>query len=396
MQKNKKGIGINIKFIAIALVIAAIIYFGFANTGSIIQIYHVDTKLPLETGTFNFAGQQGTYETVRLGCINGDNMVVNDNTDANYRICNSYDSSQKLILTSSLDYSGPSSSQGNNYIETKIKLPAGRVNVHYTYEVNDYYSGQSGVFFNIDDYSKNFKTSGSGKGGHTLSGSDDYSFTLNNAKEVTFRVETQAGQKSAGSKGTMEITSTSSQIQVEIPTPPKPEPNGFQKFILSLINWFKGLFGFGTASIIGQASIQPNTQQTYTFNVSALTPDSDYSDGTYQVQYANWALTDKDGNIKQQGDWEQVNGNYLKSVTITTPSNIGNYVLLGVITQYDLTFNYDTGAWTNGEEKIVNKEAIDLTSKRSVTTPVNPTAGGFSKFLSSLFSWIKGIFGGTK
>jgi len=201
------------------------------------------------------------------------------------------------------------------------------------------------------------------------------------------------------SEKTINDYSTLAECQVniigeDIIAPPDPSPSGFSKFISSIINWLKNIFStiFGIATITGSQIVEPNTIQTYQIDLSAPIPDSDWSDGTYQVQYANWALIDSSGNIIQEGTWEKINGKYQKSVTITTPSNIDDFALLGMITQFDITFNEATGQWTTSEERIVNKEAIDLKTKYTIEEPEVPFAGGFGGFIGTIINWLKGIW----
>jgi len=178
--------------------------------------------------------------------------------------------------------------------------------------------------------------------------------------------------------------------------PTSPTPTGFTLWISLIVDWFKNLFSgslFLSQTMLGNTTIQPNSIQTYTINLTAPTPDNDWSDGNYQVQYANWALIDSNGNIKLQGNWEKINGIYNKQITITTPSNIGNYVLLGVITQYNMTYDYSLGIWNHAEEQLINKEAINLKSKYSIISPTNPSASGWNNFLSSIINWFKNLFG---
>jgi len=181
---------------------------------------------------------------------------------------------------------------------------------------------------------------------------------------------------------------------IEIIEPEEPMPGGFMKFINSIINWLKNLFTiiFTQQAVIGPQIVEPNTVHTYQIDLSASIPDSDWSDGTYQIQYANWALVDSSGNIIQEGTWEKINGVYQKSVTITTPSNIGDFVLLGMITQFDMTFNNVIGQWETGEEYIVNKEAIDLKTEYSIIEPEEPVPGGFIRFITSIINWLKDLW----
>ncbi len=175
--------------------------------------------------------------------------------------------------------------------------------------------------------------------------------------------------------------------------PTIPSPQAISNWIDSIIDWIRNLFAnIFTFSITGPQTVEPNTQATYTIDLNAQIPDSDWSDGTYSVQYGNWALIGENSNIKQQGTWEKINGQYSKSVTLTTPSNIGDYILVGIITQIDMNYNFDTGQWTTGEEQIINKEAIDLKTKYTVEAPEVPLPGGFQKFINDIINFLKNLF----
>lgn len=245
MIRNKQGV--NPKFMGILVIgaIALIIYLSLAGTGSIISV----KGFPLDKGTFNWQGVEGTYETVRLGCVDG-SVVDQDNTDGIYHICNSFDSSSDLKLSSELTYSSGQQSARTNFIETKIKLPAGKYNVHYSYDVNDYYPGSASVGFNIDGLQKSFKTTGSGKG-HTISGVGDYEFTTVITKEVTFRIDTTINSKQESVKGEMtisyipdkEISSTGIDSTTQEPKILASTKNFFQKVNAWISNLFSKLFG---------------------------------------------------------------------------------------------------------------------------------------------------------
>ena len=183
-------------------------------------------------------------------------------------------------------------------------------------------------------------------------------------------------------------------IGKKVTQPINPTPNSISHWVSSILAWIKDLFAnIFTLSITGPQTIEPNTLATYKIDIPAPTPDSNYNDGTYQVQWANWALIDKNGNILKQGQWEKVNGRYYKTISITTPSSIGDYVLVGMITQFDMTFNFETGKWSSSEEKIINKEAIDLKTGYKITEPEVPIPSGFQKFINSIINFFKNLFG---
>ncbi len=188
------------------------------------------------------------------------------------------------------------------------------------------------------------------------------------------------------------LTSCQANIIVE---PPVVQSKGFIYWIQQLNQWitdfFKKIFGL---SIAGLSEVEPNTQATYEINLSTSPADSNFSDSSYSVKFANWAVTDSVGNIKMQGTWEKIpNGKYVKNVTITTPSQIGNYMILGMITETNMTYDGFNHAWIVGEEKAILQEGIDLETKFRVTSPPTVSPSGFLKFIQSIIDWFKNLFG---
>ena len=207
-------------------------------------------------------------------------------------------------------------------------------------------------------------------------------------------VECISGQLANCNEG--QICENNKCVESQAPTPPTPQPSGFTSILQKLVSWLNNLWdNIFKQSIVGDVEVQPGSTHTYQIDLSATSPDSDYSDGSYSTQFSNWALIDSSGNILKQGNWEQVNGQYSKSVILTVPTDANKqYALIGVITEIQGNYDYQTGQWVFGEEQILNKEAIDIKTLHKVSEPTNPTPSGFSKFISSIVDWFKNIFGG--
>lgn len=192
-------------------------------------------------------------------------------------------------------------------------------------------------------------------------------------------------------------TATDCYNQINIPQPDTPAAPGWSDFLSAIWDWVKNIFGFGgvTQTIYGETSPLPGSTHTYNISISTTQPDSTYNDGSYSVQYANWALVESGTqSIIKQGTWEQVYGEYDKSVTITLPNTENKeYALLGIITETQGTYDYNTGTWTFSEEQIKNKEAINVKTLYSITEPTNPEPSGFSKLISDIINWIKNFLG---
>ena len=182
--------------------------------------------------------------------------------------------------------------------------------------------------------------------------------------------------------------------KINVEKPIKPTPPKIEVFVNKIISFIRKLFSqiFVQQTIIGDKIVEPNTLATYQIDISTNIPDKNYSDGTYQVQYGAWALVDKDGNILKNSDWEEINGEYKKSVTITTPNNIGDYALIGLIEQFDMDYSYNNKVW-NSKESIANKEAINLETKYSIIEPEKPSPYSISSILGSIKSFICNNFG---
>ena len=179
---------------------------------------------------------------------------------------------------------------------------------------------------------------------------------------------------------------------VQITEPPVVEPTGLNSFLSEFLDWLKGLFSGMFLSITGEQNVAPNTQHIYNIDISTTAPDHDYSDGSYQTQYAYWALLKNDGTIiKGQTTGVEVNGSYKLNVTITTPLAIEDYALVSTITQIDSIYNLETNTWEHGEETIMVKEALDIQTKISAID--KPIATGFGNLIDAFISWIKGLFG---
>lgn len=176
------------------------------------------------------------------------------------------------------------------------------------------------------------------------------------------------------------------------PTPP-PAPF-WQGIVDFLISWIRSIFQY-FFTIVGATEVMPGQTYSYDIMLSATAPDSDYSDGTVQYQYGNWALVNSSGAIIQEGSWEQVEGTYVKQVDITIPAVARNHALIGVIHQYDLSFNFVSGEWETTKEEVVAKEGIDLRTNLPAPEPPTPILTLLSNIIGGLWSWILGFLGLT-
>ncbi|MHC4397875.1 MAG: hypothetical protein ACYS1A_19700 [Planctomycetota bacterium] len=174
--------------------------------------------------------------------------------------------------------------------------------------------------------------------------------------------------------------------------PPPPPVPVWEQIIQAILAWITSIFNF-FFSITGETVVQPGQTYVYTIAISAPVPDTDFTDGTMQYQYGNWALVNNNGLIVQEGEWESVEGTYAKEVSITVPQALGNHALIGVIHQYDLSFNFGTGEWETVREAVVAKEGIDLRTTLPAPQAPVPILSLLGDIIAGIWQWILGLFG---
>ena len=184
--------------------------------------------------------------------------------------------------------------------------------------------------------------------------------------------------------------------------------------------------------LVDKETINLGESATFTISLTTTAPDSDYTDGTYQVQYAGWVFADKDGNMVKSKEFMRVYGSFSDTV-IVTPTTIGEYALVGLIIQYDQTYDSTTSSWITSPEEVKVKGAKklivtkidvyrfqnDVCTKTSILTterttndydtlaecqekiigpPPTPQTPGIIGWLGniwqSIIDWFSGLFGG--
>lgn len=240
------------QYIIIVAVVAllGLIYFGLAGTGSVITLRSSGIDIPVETGTFNFAERIGEYETVKLDCVTSGDVVISEENDGETSFCNHLNSGSKLNLISELKFTGTGNKERINYIETKIKLPAGKYVVDYGYDVSDYYPSSAYVKLNINGHIEKFVTSGTGKV-HQIDGTGTYEFETKTEQEVTFRIDTGIQSKLSESIGFLDIEFTPSEVQTQHDVTPNTNADQIKPVQLNFIdrinawiqNFFNKIFG---------------------------------------------------------------------------------------------------------------------------------------------------------
>lgn len=188
-----------------------------------------------------------------------------------------------------------------------------------------------------------------------------------------------------------------SQIPIILPSE-KPKPlwinliSVFKNWITNLISFIKG---GSSQTIVGSSQFLPGTTQVYQIDLSTNVTDSDCSDGICQIQYGSWALFDKNNQIIDNGTFEEVNGNYVKSVSIQIPQKIEDYVLVGTIIQYDLKYDLTTNTWAITNENnpdVLVQEGYNLRTQLPVPIKPKPSYNIFTKILQGILNWFKNLF----
>jgi len=176
----------------------------------------------------------------------------------------------------------------------------------------------------------------------------------------------------------------------------KPRPKGFSQLLIRIWDKIKAIFEKISPrfSIVGEKVIEVGKNYTYQIELRVPPPDLNWSDGTYQVQYASWALIDKNKNIIQEGEWEEINGTYLKNITIKAPENVDDYLIIAMVTQFDMNYNTETKSWDTSEEKIILLESINLrtTKPTIITKPSKPSPKGIISWINSVLGWFSNLF----
>ena len=178
----------------------------------------------------------------------------------------------------------------------------------------------------------------------------------------------------------------------EIPQPDEKFTPVWVDIVSKLWNWLKSIFKFFGLTIVGETNVTVGSSQTYSISLSANMTDSDYSDGSYQLQYGSWALIKNNGDIIKEGIFEKVNGSYNKIITINVPSSPNNYILTAVIYQYNMIYNPITAQWEKISEEVVAKEGINIITKAPYPTiEPYPLWNNIVSVLKDIWNWFKNL-----
>ena len=171
---------------------------------------------------------------------------------------------------------------------------------------------------------------------------------------------------------------------IQVPTTTKPHIRDFA------YDETRVVFRPFLSIFVDRETINLGESATFTISLTTTVPDSDYTDLDYSVQYAGWVFADKDGNVIKSKEFARVYGSFSDTIVVR-PTEVGEYALVGLIIQYDQTYDSATSSWITNPEKVMVKEARKLT----VTTPEPPIpqVSPLSQFFINIWYWIKGLFG---
>lgn len=171
---------------------------------------------------------------------------------------------------------------------------------------------------------------------------------------------------------------------IQVPTTTKPQIRDFA------YDETRVVFRPFLSIFVDRETINLGESTTFTISLTTTAPDSDYTDGTYQVQYAGWVFADKDGNMVKSKEFTRVYGSFSDTIVIR-PTEAGEYALVGLIIQFDQTYDSATSSWITSPEEVKVKEAKKVT----VITPEPPIpqVSPLSQFFINIWDWIKGLFG---
>ena len=212
---NKKGSSDIFGILFVILVIIVLLFVvKFDFLGSVVKIrtYENPAILPLQTGTFNFAGYEGTYETPYLGSVSCSGRPgtfycypsgEGGNPEREMSFSNSLQDGQQLILGSSITAEDSST---ENYIKTKITLPKGELKVYYDYSLYSHQPCQAdAITFKIADESKSFRVPCTSGKDHYSNGAESFDLILTEEKEIEISIYT-SGSGDYSTEGTLEVT----------------------------------------------------------------------------------------------------------------------------------------------------------------------------------------------
>jgi hypothetical protein len=194
-------------------------------------------------------------------------------------------------------------------------------------------------------------------------------------------------------------TETTTPVSLKVPSSvPQVQSKGITSFISDLLGFIKTVLEKLPFTITGPSTVEPGEFVNYNIDITVPAPDHDYTDGTYQTRFGHWALVDSAGKILRESSGDELVGNhFVATANLRIPeTGEGEFVFLGVVTEVNSEFDFDTGRWVNGPEVVIAKEGVNIRTKARVLNIVgkpNVVSGGISGVFSFIRDFLGSIFG---
>jgi len=131
-----------------------------------------------------------------------------------------------------------------------------------------------------------------------------------------------------------------------------------------------------------------------TLDLTTIIPDSDYSDGTLETQFAGWVFADEDGKVINSKEFSRIYQGSFSDTIVVKPMVAGEYALVGLIIQIDQTYDSVTSQWITSPEEVVVKEAQKLNVILPAPPIGQPSIGNWiANIWGSVMDWFSGLFG---
>jgi hypothetical protein len=194
-------------------------------------------------------------------------------------------------------------------------------------------------------------------------------------------------------------TESTAPVSLKVPSSvPQVQSKGITAFITDLLGFIKTVLEKLPFTITGPSTVEPGEFVNYNIDITVPAPDHDYTDGTYQTRFGHWALVDSTGKILRESSGDELVGNhFVATANLRIPeTGEGEFVFLGVVTEVNSEFDFDTGRWVNGPEVVIAKEGVNIRTKARVLDVVgkpNVVSGGISGVFSFIRDFLGSIFG---
>ena len=183
------------------------------------------------------------------------------------------------------------------------------------------------------------------------------------------------------------ITLMSSVMAISNPTINKPQLKNFYDETNVVFQPFLSV-------LVDKETINLGESTTFTLDLTTIIPDSDYSDGTLETQFAGWVFADEDGKVINSKEFSRIYQGSFSDTIVVKPMVAGEYALVGLIIQIDQTYDSVTSQWITSPEEVVVKEAQKLNVILPAPPIGQPSIGNWiANIWGSVMDWFSGLFG---